>query len=218
MSEDLTSLENELRKLRPAALDEALVDRLDQCAAGAWQFSNALELEFEQRMRSHETAPLDEAMTQRLLACVGDLPFPAEPPKILPFPNIAPATPRRKNASRHWAAAAAVALFGALAGFLVPHAERGKTPASTAGRSQSVEQVQTRQTTPPAPSPLVPAGYGRGLSEATDEGVVFNEECRPHRVLKFVYQERVTLKDADGRTYEVERPRVEYLIVPAKTD
>jgi hypothetical protein len=28
----------------------------------------------------------------------------------------------------------------------------------------------------------------------------------------------VTLKDANGRTVQVEQPRVEYMLVPAKTD
>ena len=28
----------------------------------------------------------------------------------------------------------------------------------------------------------------------------------------------VTLKDAAGRTYQVEQPRVEYILVPAQTD
>jgi hypothetical protein len=65
---------------------------------------------------------------------------------------------------------------------------------------------------------LVPAGFDRGLSEASDEGVVWQSANRPHRVLKVVYQERVTLKDSAGRTYQVEQPRVEYILVPAKTD
>jgi hypothetical protein len=64
----------------------------------------------------------------------------------------------------------------------------------------------------------VPAGLNRGLREARDEGVVLNNKRLPHRILKFVYNEQVTYKDAEGRTYQVEQPRVEYLIVPAKTD
>jgi hypothetical protein len=37
-------------------------------------------------------------------------------------------------------------------------------------------------------------------------------------VLKFTYQDCATLRDDKGRTYQVEQPRVEYLLVPAKTD
>jgi hypothetical protein len=33
-----------------------------------------------------------------------------------------------------------------------------------------------------------------------------------------VYKDLVTLKDASGRTVQVEQPRVEYMLVPAKTD
>ena len=41
---------------------------------------------------------------------------------------------------------------------------------------------------------------------------------QPQRVLKVVYMDRVTLKDSAGRTYQVEQPRVEYILVPATAD
>ena len=65
---------------------------------------------------------------------------------------------------------------------------------------------------------LVPAGFNRGLSEASDEGVVWQANDQPHRVVKVVYIDKVTMKDGNGRTYQMERPRVEYILVPAKID
>jgi hypothetical protein len=64
----------------------------------------------------------------------------------------------------------------------------------------------------------VPAGFNRGLSEASDEGVIFQSEDKAHRVLKMVYHDRVTLKDESGRMYEIEQPRTEYILVPSKID
>ena len=65
---------------------------------------------------------------------------------------------------------------------------------------------------------LIPAGFNRNLAEARDEGVIWQSNNQPHRVLKVVYMERVTLKDASGRTYQVDKPRIEYILVPADND
>ena len=48
--------------------------------------------------------------------------------------------------------------------------------------------------------------------------MIVQENQLPHRLLKVVYMDRVTLKDADGRTYQVEQPRIEYILVPATAD
>jgi hypothetical protein len=98
----------------------------------------------------------------------------------------------------------------------LPQGSRNDAP--LAGENRSTPENAISPPANPGPSVLTPAGLNRGLSEATDEGVILHGNNRPHRVLKFVYREQVTLKDPQGRTYQVERPRVEYLIVPAKTD
>jgi hypothetical protein len=71
--------------------------------------------------------------------------------------------------------------------------------------------------TPESPQ-LVPAGFERNLSEARDEGVLWADPQQAHRVLKVVYKDRVKMKDPGGRIYEVEQPRVEYILVPEKID
>jgi hypothetical protein len=65
---------------------------------------------------------------------------------------------------------------------------------------------------------LTPASFNRGLSEVHDEGVVWKSNNQPHTVVRVVYKDMITLKDANGRTIQVEKPRVEYMLVPAKTD
>jgi hypothetical protein len=216
MSNDLSSLENDLRKLRAAALDDAMMERLEECAADTWDTLRPLELEMEHRLRAHEPAPLEDAMLERMLAHVDGLSFPKSQPKILPFPATVAAEPRTASRGGRWlAAAAAVAMMGALAGWFVPHGSNTEKPLAASSGQRENASSRPHLT---APSGLVPAGINRGLSEASDEGVVLNQNSQPHRVLKFVYNERVTLKDANGRTYHVDRPRVEYLIVPAKTD
>lgn len=211
MSSDGSSLENDLRQLNATALDEALLERLEACAAGTWTQLDPLEKEFEQRLRAISPSALDTGLLARLETTLDAVPFPSEAPRIVPFP-VRQSAPPRSSRNAWWAAAAAVALFGGLAGWLVPQRSAEQ---AVADASQEKPPVIERAT--PA-SQLVPAGYNCGLSEASDEGVIWHDDRRPHRVLKFVYRDRVTLKDASGRTYQVEKPRVEYLLVPAKTD
>jgi len=212
MSSDPSSIENDLRQLRAAALDESLLARLEACADGRLTQLDPAELEFEKRLRGTPPARLSPDLMASLVTTVAALPFPAADPKIVRFPAAAEPQPsRHARQNRHWwGAAAAVALFGALAGWLVP---AGNPSAPVADNKPAAPAIR-----PVAPAPLVPAGFNRGLSEASDEGVIWHSNNQPHRVLKVVYQERVTLKDADGRTYHVEQPRVEYILVPAKTD
>jgi hypothetical protein len=212
MSSDGPNLENDLRQLNATALDEALLERLEACAAGTWTQLDPLEKEFEQRLRGISPTALDAGLLARLETSVAAVPFPTERPTIVHFPLRQKAV-RSETGKRWWAAAAAVALFGALAGWLLPQQPGGQPLADTAK-----EKPPGIQSAAVPASQLVPAGYNCGLSEASDEGVVWHSDRKPHRVLKFVYRDRVTLKDAAGRTYQVEQPRVEYLLVPAKTD
>ena len=43
--------------------------------------------------------------------------------------------------------------------------------------------------------------------------MIWQSNQQPHRVLKVVYQDRVTYRDPSGKTYQVEQPRVEPLLL-----
>jgi hypothetical protein len=62
----------------------------------------------------------------------------------------------------------------------------------------------------------VPASVGTGLDEARDEGVRWTADGKPVRMVRVIYKDRVKYRNADGEIIEVERPRVEYLVVPEK--
>jgi hypothetical protein len=208
MSFDSSSTEDDLRQLRAAELDEALLARLEACAEGTWTRLDPVELEFEQRLRGIAPARISSSLMASLEAAVSDVPFAKEAAKIVRFPEREAKVSRQSRA--WWSAAAAVALFGGLAGSLVPF---GKTDKSFANAHSSAPSIRSAPS-----SQLIPAGFNRGLKEASDEGVIWQSSQQPHRVLKVVYQDRVTLKDASGKTYQVEQPRVEYILVPAKTN
>lgn len=208
MSSDQSSIENDLRQHRAAALDEKLLARLEACADGNWTCLDPAELEFEQRLRGIAPAGMPHSLMDSLENALAAVSFVKEAPKIVRFPDREVKASRQSSA--WWGAAAAVALFGGLAGWLVPHGSQQKSITGSSTSTPSLRSTPANQ--------LIPAGFNRGLKEASDEGVIWQSARQPHRVLKVVYQDRVTLKDVHGRTYQMEQPRVEYILVPAKTD
>lgn len=201
------SLEAELCDLKAVALDQAFLTRLEASAEGTWTELTYQELRFENLLRETRVAKLDPAFLAELEKAVRDVPFITDE-KIVHFPKVlAPAAARRQRPI--WAAAAAVALIGGASALLVP---AGKTP------QNAPRQTASAPTTRSAANNFVPASFNRGLSEVRDEGVIWKSNNQPQRIVRVVYKDQVTLKDSKGRTAHVEQPRVEYMLVPAKTD
>lgn len=201
-------MEADLRQLRAAGLDASLLARLEASAEGTWTHLDPVEIRAEQRLLAIAPATLPPALMASLESILREVSFPTDE-TIVHFPQREITTPRHHRG--WWGAAAAVALAGAITALLIP---------AKPGRDKLAEAIPNNPTAVPAPAAgdLIPAGFNRGLSEASDEGVVWQSNKQPHRVLKVIYKERVTLKDAAGRTYQVEQPRVEYILVPAKID
>ncbi len=211
MNHDQPSLEKDLRDLRAATLDEAFLLRLEAAADGNLTQLSREEIRFEEILRKTPPAKLSADFLSQLEAVVHEVPF-AVNEKIVLFPKGSQAPATRGNRPM-WAAAAAVAVVGAISALMIP---TGKAPATIA-----------RQNTPPqtAQAPannttgnLIPASFNRGVSEVSDEGIVWKENKQPHSVVRVVYKDMITYKDKDGRSVQVEKPRVEYMLVPAKTD
>ena len=218
MSEFPSSFENELGKLRAAPLDEGFLDRMEACIDGSWTRLEPTEQAFENHLRNFTPAALTPNLRSRLEQILAETPFQADP-RIVAFPGTPETTRRQPRRNHGLAIAAAVALMGACAAFLMPPAAKPQTAGSKRTPASATAPSPLNQTTPNAtPNRLVPAGFNRDLSEASDQGVIWREDNQPHRVLRLVYNERVTQMDAAGRIYEVEQPRVEYIIVPAKVD
>ena len=209
MNPDQETMEEELRKFLAAPLDDALLSRLEAAADGTLTDLSPEELRFEERLRNITPSGLAPEFLASLQAIVRDVPFPVDD-KILLFPR-AGAGKTERNKRPMWSAAAAVALFGAAAALLIPI---GKPPVDVA--SQPVSPPSTGAGVPSGN--LVPAGFNRGVSNIRDEGVVWKSNSQPHNLMRVEYVDRITLKDKDGREYQVEQPRTRYMLVPAKTD
>lgn len=208
MKQDPPTLDGELRTLHGASLDDAFLARLEGSAAGTWTALTREELQFESLLRQKAPAPLDAVFLTRLETTTRDIHFTVNE-KIVLFPKEGAAAVSSRKYSA-WAAAAAVALIGAASALMLPSKSHSKTVL------QNKSQAPTNS--PANPENFVPASFNRGLSEVHDEGIVWNEDRQPQRLLRFVYTEKMTYKDANGRTVEVEQPKAHYTLMPEKTD
>lgn len=216
MTPDQQSLEAELRGMQAAPLDESFLQRLTDAADGTLLELSPTERLIENKLRAHRPAALDLDFLAGLEKIVADVPFPADD-KILLFPKAAPARSAPRKVRPMWSAAAAVALIGAAAALMVPSRNQGNQGVAQLPPSPSTTAPTSLASTP-SPSNLVPASFNRGISEVHDEGIVWKGNNQPRSLVRIVYKELVTLKDENGRTFQVEQPKVKYVLVPAKTD
>lgn len=218
MNDDLQETEAQLSALKPAPLDAALMSRLLIATGERPAIPSAAELEFERHLATLTPAPLSAEMMARLSASVAAVPFPQER-KILPFP-AAPAA-REAEAPRPrrsmLATAAAVALIGAATALLVPGPSRSPQSGTAANIAPSSGQ-ETRALPANAAGEALPASFARGITSTSDEGVFWESKQRPHRILRVEFIDRVSATDANGKTVEIEQPRVGYILVPESVD
>lgn len=214
MSKIPTIAEQKLADLQPNKLDEDFMSRLLASTDGSLTELTDAELQFESSLRKFSPPKLSSSFDAELLNLLNDTPFHVDE-KIVLFHKSASQTKDTSSKFRRFnlAAAAAVALLGSLAAWITPSQEN-KTAANPPERFvQQPSEIAT-----PTPNSFAPAGFNRNLSDTRDEGVVWNQANRPHRVLRFTYMERVTLKNEKGELIQVEQPRVEYVIIPEKID
>lgn len=204
--------ERQLGDLTPARLDEDFLDRLTACAEDTQVEISDTDLAFEETLRGIRPRAIPSALQASLLEAIRDTPF-AMDEKIVLFHKATKAQSGGARTRRffqpRFAAAAAVALLGAASAFLIPGAEEGKTKTASGYAGSGGKEFSSH---------FAPASFGRNLSETRDEGVVWQGKNRPHRVLRLTYMDKVTMKNEKGETFQVERPRYEYVIVPEKID
>ena len=209
MTPDYLALEAQFRDLHAVALDESFLDRLEGAADGTWTTLSPQELSFEHQLRKMPAAKLAPNFMAELERIVRDVPFHSNE-KIVHFPtNLATPTARRQRPI--WGAAAAVALIGAATALMMPPSKAPDNKLrSVASATKSVAGYASQN--------FIPASFNRNLSAVHDEGVIWKSNRQPHSVVRVIYKDQVTLKDASGRIVQVIQPRVEYMLVPAKAD
>lgn len=210
MSSEIEILEARLRAVTPRELPPELRDRLEACLTGTWNKSSTTEEVFAKSLAQHVPASPSGPLIDRLEASLATI-DPHRIRKIIHFP--VDSNSQRASRWPRLAAVATVALAGVLTALLVPVSDQPSRVAGSGDRSPSAAGLH-----PDSAAHLVPAGFRRGLDEAKNEGIVMQPNGGPMHMLRLVYRERVTLRDPSGKTYEVERPRTEFVFVPAKVD
>jgi hypothetical protein len=166
---------------------------------------------------------LSADLSSRYLGIVSRVPFPLDD-KVVLFPGKSRSGQKPAARRPWWMAAAAVAMAGAFSATFVGHegsSSATKEVASAEMISSPPVQPQVNSaeySSPASPGNFVPASTGTGVQEAKDEGVVWNRQGNPFRMVRVVYMDTVKLKDGNGKIVEVQRPRVDYLAVPEKVN
>lgn len=207
MESDLQELEVQLQDLRPAALNDALLDRLTGAVAGTLQLTETELRPIEAATSKLEPAGLSESLVERLAGVVDQVPFPVNE-KVVLFPGGSAAVEEKSRARpKWWAAAAAVALAGGLTALMV---SPPKETMKVAQENLIPSGVNS--------GAFVPASFNRGVSDTDDLGVMWSGDQKPMRVVRVVYRDVVTFLNETGEEVSVEVPRVEYLMVPEEID
>ena len=219
-SSDSKELEKALRDLGPLTLGADFLSRLEAAAEGSLTTLTAADLRFEESLRAaHKPLALPADFMNRLEGVVSDIAFPVDE-KIVLFPKTAPLAKPAKSSGRQrpmWAAAAAVAFIGAATALFLPNQKAAVSPVVRNNSPAPSASVSSAPISNPN-SHFVPAGFNRGLGDARDEGVLWHDPAKPHRVVRVTYLDRVTFKNAEGKTVEAVQPRTEYILVPEKMD
>jgi hypothetical protein len=216
MSRIPTITEQQLGNLKPTGLDGDFLTRLTACAEGTHGLLSEEETAFEASLRAIRPRKIPAGLSASLLDALGDTAFSVED-KIVLFnkPTTIVAAGKARNGFRFniAAAAAAVAMLGAIAAFIVP-AQPAENRSANTGNNTAGHPVPS----PAAPSLVAPVGFIRNLSGTRDEGVVWRGRNQPHRVLRLTYTDQMTVMDTDGNPVRIEKPRVEYVIIPERID
>lgn len=210
MENDLQEIESMLHALRPRALPSHLHQQLEDMLTKG----GACHVPADSSWSVAKPAALPPDLANRLEDILSRVPHPGSG-KLIHFPERG--NPSRPSPWRKYAVAAAVAMMGASSALLVPH-QSSTLPTAQIDSSTSRPEPAARNAQPPGRHEMIPANYRSGLSEAKDAGIIWQDQHGPQRMLQLVFRDKVTMKDQSGRLYQVERPRVEYVFIPAQVD
>ena len=205
MDEDFQELEATLKGMRPVTPDAACMDRL---LAAVERRVPAVDMTMERELSKLRPSALEGGIQERLLETVSRVPFPVDE-KVVLFPGK-PKIVEKAPARRPWlAAVAAVAVLGAFSALMMGP-QKGTNSVADNGE-ETHAPVHTAKD-------LIPASVGSKVSEAQDEGITWTRDGKPLRRVKVIYMDKVKYAGEDGKIVEMERPRVEWLLVPEKID
>ncbi|HEY1123405.1 MAG TPA: hypothetical protein VGE67_17450, partial [Haloferula sp.] len=153
---------------------------------------------------------LGGGVQERFLETVSRVPFPVDE-KVVLFPGKTKPV-EAAPARRPWiAAVAAVAVLGGFSALMM--GPQKDSTGSIVRKETSIGPV-----TPGGDKGTVKTSMGSQVRETQDQGVIWDRNGKPMRQVKVIYVDKMKVVGEDGKIVEVERPRVEWLLVPEKID
>lgn len=209
MDSELQDIEDTLKAFRPVMPEPACMERLLAAVEGRAQVTESGLRSVEERLLSMSPVPMTANVEAALLSTVSRVAFPVDD-KVVLFPGNSKSGEIARSRRPWFAAAAAVAVAGAFSAMMVSPPETGDF------RSNAIAGGNVSKAN--APRGFVPASVGSGVEEARDEGVMWTPAGEPMRMVRVIYADKVKYLNERGEVIEVERPRVEYFMVPEKID
>lgn len=209
MSEIPSSEEQELSKLSPAPLDEGFLARLTASAEGTDEELSHEEMDFEASLRRMKPRNISSKLGSSLLDMLSEVPFAVDEKIVLFNGKSRTETKTGKNNFSRFniAAAAAVALLGSVAAFMVPQ-HSGNTPLTVSKNpSDALEEVSV---------PYVPPTMNNNLSTVSfdtllnDEVATWSYPIQPQRSMRPTFFDE---NEVEGSAV-TEQPRLQYGIIP----
>lgn len=155
--------------------------------------------------------------------------------KIVPIgENVAQELKEQASSSKPanvsmFSAAAAVALLGAAAALVMPHFNNSSSMATSgsgaASNSQGAPAIFSGASSNavdvsnvPSDTWVVPDSLSHNVTQTSDAGILMTRDNVPHRSIRIDYIDRIKVLDEDGREIEINRPGVQYMLIPVQTN
>ena len=231
--EDLLELERQLQGLAPSDISEELFFRLESSmteagADGASAVESFEKLEVHLQQMSPSTMPGN--MIDRMVSAMDNWHESLSvEEKLVSFvgKNNGAGSTRKRYSFRMLSAVAAVAFLGVftaltMTGFFGDKPAGNSTATTQAGNSQVKDSSLAYSGSPYLPpssqgSLLMRDSLTHKVTNTSDQGVVLAGQSIPHRCIKVEYVDRVKVRASDGSEIMINRPGVEYVLIPVKT-
>lgn len=237
LSQDLRELEQELQGLIPSSMSPGLCDRLEQSMNASVEdiqpSSGDLD-DLEIHLEQLAPASMPDDILGRMVRAMDRWHehVPVEE-KVVPFgeggENEKTQLPSRKQSGGGMlAAVATVALLGAVTALVMPHvsnqpgsSDPGSSMSPVVGSpvSEPIDSnVGAISHVAPREAWLVPDALSHKVTNTSDNGVVMTRDNTPHRCIRVDYVDRIKMQDDQGREIEIERPGVDFMLLPVETN
>lgn len=239
---ELRSLEEQLAKLSPSAMPMDMLARMEQ-AMSRWSEDEGSRYALEGENTDGELRQLEihleqmtpAEMSANVLARMESAmdrwhEFVPVEEKVVPFGDQQDeVSDHKRSRGGMFAAAAAMAVMGAATALILPQfnsspegnvvAENNPQPVVRPHAQPVLSPVNTLDVSnAPREAWLVPGSLRHQVTSTTDQGVIMAGDNTPHRCIRVDYVDRIKVQDEEGREIEINRPGVDFMLIPVETN